>query len=53
VPVWVTAGAVVVVADGAAVEVVAVAAVEVGGQFEPDGGRVHVLDPYWCCENGG
>jgi len=50
------AGVVVVVADGAAVEVVAVvaaAAVEVGGLFEPDGGRGLVLDPYWCCENSG
>jgi hypothetical protein len=46
-------GVVVIVADGAAVEVVAAAAVEVGGLFEPDGGRVRVLDPYWCCKNLG
>jgi len=48
------AGVVVVVADGVeVVEVVAAAAVEVGGLFEPDGGRVRVLDPYWCCKNWG
>ena len=44
---------VVVVADAAVVEVVevvAAAAVEVGCPFEPDGGRVHVLDPCWYCE---
>lgn len=42
--------AVVVGAAAVVVAVVAVAVVEVGGLFEPDGGRVHVLDPYWCCE---
>jgi hypothetical protein len=42
------AGVVVLVAGGAAVEVVevvAAAAVEVGGLLEPVGGRVRVLDP--------
>ena len=51
--VWVTAVAAVVAAAAAVVVVVAVVAaavVEIGGLFEPDGGRVRVLDPYWYCK---
>jgi hypothetical protein len=39
-------GVVVVGTAVVVVEAVAAAAVENGGLFEPDGGRVHVLDPY-------
>jgi hypothetical protein len=39
-------GVVVVGTAVVVVEAVAAAAVENGDLFEPDGGRVHVLDPY-------